>query len=586
MSEAKNANRAEKIVRKLGDLERRRRRLCVLRGAGLWLAVVLPAAALFCFVDWLQHMPLVARWAGLAGLCALAWWSLRRLVLPALRSRRDLDQSARSVDRFFPASADGVITAVQLDRRWEDFGYGSEELRVAAQAQALEFSSSVSFSHAEPLSRYAGPLLLGASALLLAGAATATFPRIVGIWAVRCFWKADYPHKTRIEEYDRTVRVARGETAVVNVRGGGILPSRGVLRIRSKLSGWSARELLPVEGGARGAYRARVEEVVEPLEFRVELNDAPPAAGRIEVVDRPGVASVEVRTDYPKYTGMSAESFMSGHVRAVPGSKVRLTVVPSKPLKAAGLTFSDGGRVHSGEDKALQAGSKGMASGAQLSLEEGGLRVVARFSVRESGSYSLNMTDTMGFENSSDLVSPVSYKISAVPDSPPRVTLVKPGGEALATPVSIVKLVYRISDDYGVRRARLAFRRNSDKEWKSFPVPLPGLDPKKPEADLPIPGPRRADQALLWDISTLGFKVGDMITYRLEAEDHLKRQEPEPGTSGEQFIRVVSQEVVIKKLREDLEITAKQLQNVFNLEKDSHERVRKLLEEIRKLKGK
>ena len=160
----------------------------------------------------------------------------------------------------------------------------------------------------------------------------------------------------------------------------------------------------------------------------------------------------------------------------------------------------------------------------------------------------------------------MSYKISAVPDAPPRVTLVKPGAEALATPVSIVKLVYKISDDYGLRRGRVLFRRNEDKEWRSFPLPLPGMDAKRPEADVPPPGARRADRALLWDLSTLGFKIGDMITYKLQAEDQLKREPARPGATGEQIIRIVSQEVIIKKLREDLEVNAKEIEKVFLLE--------------------
>jgi len=555
------------IERRLGALERRRRTLALLRALGAWVSVVLPAAALFCFVDWLQHMPLAARWAALVALLALAWFALRKLVLPALRSGRGLDGSALAVERRFPQMADRVITAVQLDRRRGQFGYGSEELKAAAQAQAAEHAARVSFAEAEPLTRYAGPMLLGLAVLVAAARGTATFPRIVGIWALRCFWTVNYPHKTRIESYDRDVLVARGEAAEVKVKAGGLLPGGGRLYVKSENSGWVPRDLEPVEG-RRGEYLARVEEVVEPLEFYIELGDAPTesARGAIRVTDRPQVAGIEVKITYPDYTGLPAELFLSGHIRAVPGSAAELTVTASKPLDSAGLLFSGATKVR------------------PMRLGAGGTAAKAGFAIGKSGSYAVHLTDTQGFSNRSATRAPVSYKISAVPDSPPRVTLVSPGAEALATPVTIVRLVYRISDDYGLRRGRLRFRVNDGKEWKGFPLPLPGLDPKDLTGDAKPPGPRRADQLFLWDLSPLGFKVGDMITYRLEAEDHAGRKPPQPGTTGEQVIRVVSPEVIIKKLREDLEVTAKEIERVFLLEKDSQERIRKLLEEIRKLK--
>jgi hypothetical protein len=591
-----SGERAAEIARRLRGLEARRRALSALGALGAWVSIVLPAAALFCFADWYQHMPLVARWVSLVALVALAVFAFRRLVLPVMRARRSLDQSALSVERSFPEMADGVITAVQLDRRWGQFGYGSDELRTAAQNQAMARAAEIGFGRAEPISRYAPPILLGAVLVALAALGTASFPRIVGIWAARCFWTCQYPHKTRVEECPAERLVARGETAEVPVRAGGIIPSRGVLRVKSRSSGWSSRELLPVAGGARGEFLARVEEVVEPMTFRVKLGDAPEVEGAIKVVDRPEVAAVRTTLSYPEYTRLPAESFLSGHVRAVPGAGVALEITPSKPLSSADLVFSDGSRLTATTEKTAEKpeaktetgpeGEKRMADGGSLSLVEGGTRLSARFEVRRTGSYEVVLVDTQGFSNRSASRSPVSYKISAVPDAPPRVTLVRPGAEALATPVSVLRLSYRISDDYGLRRGRLRFRRNEDKEWREFPLPLPGVDPKKPKADIPRPGPRRADQTFLWDLSTLGFKVGDMIAYRLEAEDHAARAEPRPGATGEQLIRVVSSEVIVRKLREDLEVTAKEIERVFLLEKGSQERIRKLLEEIRRLKEK
>ena len=62
------------------------------------------------------------------------------------------------------------------------------------------------------------------------------------------------------------------------------------------------------------------------------------------------------------------------------------------------------------------------------------------------------------------------------------------------------------------------------------------------------------------------------------------RKPGEAGTSAEGLIRVVSPEVIAKKLREDLRAAGDEIQRIFNLEKKSRENVQKLLEEIEKLR--
>ena len=401
-------------------------------------------------------------------------------------------------------------------------------------------------------------LLLG---LLLAGAAAwlaAANPRIVGVWAARCFWNFEYPCKTRIESCPEELVVARGDPAEIVVQGGGMLPASGQLWVRSEGSGWVEREL--PRAGRGGKYVARIEEVVEPLLFRVRLGDAPEVQGRIVAVSRPEVAAVSVTLEYPAYTGLPAETVKTGHLRAVPGTRVAVTIEPSKPLALAKLVFSD-------------------LREQPMELAGGGTKAAAQFVVDKSGDYAVHLTDTQGFSNPT----PVRYSISAVPDSPPRVILVRPGAEALATPVSVLRLEYKISDDYGLRSGRLAFRLNEEKSWKTIPLPFPGVDPQKLAADLPRPGPRRAEQAFLWDLSTLGFHVGDVITYRLEALDHADRGGAQaPGTSPDREIRIVSDEVIAKRLQEDLENAAKVVEGVLHLERDSQDRIRRLLEEIKK----
>lgn len=582
MSELNRQPGTSAIERRLHALERRRRALSGLRAIALWICILLPAAALYCLVDWYSDIPLVFRWLTVIGLVALGWYAARRFIAPALRMRRDVDRTALSVERRYPDLADHVITSVQLDRHRGDPSYGSEELVEATQKQAAEMAGRVDFAGAQPLRLFLPIIAAGVLVLAAATAATAAFPRIVGIWAVRCVWKADYPHKTRIVNYPADLLVARGEAAELVVEAAGLMPDNGRLLVRSSGSGWIPHDLASTD--TRGRFVARVESVVEELEFRIELGDAPPAEGYIHVTDRPAIASIEATITYPDYTGRAEDTVRTGHIREVTGSHARLTVTATKPLADARLVFEDG--------RELPMTPADPQAPATRSAE---------FAIDRTVGYHVALTDTEGFNNAE----PVPYKVTAEPDTLPRLTLTKPGAEVLATPASVLTLSYLITDDHGLRSGRLAFRLSRDRStdgrapttqpevdnWQSFPLPLPGLTEEMVASGggvLPAPGPQRVDQSLRWDLTSLGFHVGDVIIYRLEATDHEPSRASDGGQAGlssEFEIRVVSEEVIQRRLLEQLDSTAQEIERLYRLESESQERIRELQKRIREMQG-
>ncbi|MCG3178144.1 MAG: hypothetical protein BIFFINMI_00467 [Phycisphaerae bacterium] len=579
MSEPTRQPGASAIERRLRALERRRRALTVAWALALWICILLPVAAAYCLVDWYSHIPLVFRWLTVVGLVSLGWYAARRFVAGALRVRRDVDRTALTVEGRFPVLTDHVISSVQLDRHGGDPGYGSAELIAATQRQADEMAARVDFSRAAPLGRFLP--LIAAGLLLLAGAgwAAAAFPRIVGVWAVRCVWKADYPHKTRIVAYPADLLVARGDAAAITVHAAGLLPDSGRLLVRSSSSGWVPHRLSA--GNRRGEFVARIDNVVDNLQFQIELGDAPSADGRIRVTDRPAIASIDVDLFYPRYTGRPPDSVHTGHLRQVVGTQGTLTMTATKPLTWARLVYADGRRLP------MEPAAAGDAARARS----------CRFTIERTVGYHIEMQDTEGFENTE----PVPYKITAEPDTLPRITLTRPGAEVEATPVSVLTLHYLITDDQGLRSARLAFRRAADRSesaaglppasqpddaWQSFPLPLPGLTQEQLATGgvLPSPGPRQVEQTLKWDLTELGFRVGDVIVYRLEATDHEPTRLAEggkPGLSPECEIRVVSEERIQQKLLEHLDTTAQEIERLYQLETQSQENIRRLREQIR-----
>lgn len=576
-------NAVAHIERSLRRLERRRRALTIAAAASLWVFCVVPAAGLLCLLDWYSNMPLPVRWLATIGLIGLAAVLFRRFVLPAVRNRFVIDRNALDVERTFPQLADRVISAVQLERHHGDPGYGSEEMIQAAQRQAAEWAARVPFGRAAPLVPAAPLIGLAACVLAAAGWLAIANRDIVAIWAMRCVWKMDYPHKTRIEHVkvndSETMRVARGEPALITVLAGGrLLPDRGRIQIRTRGAGRVVIDLFPVDrAGARNRYTARIEQVVEPLPFRIFLGDATPVDGQIDVTDRPEVSDIRLDLTYPAYTGMKPEPIRSGHVRAVAGTRVHLNLQASKPLASARAAFDAG----DSQALAVSGADGGASTGATWGTD---------FTVGRSGGYTVGLVDREGFANAA----PVHYQIVVMPDLPPKTQLVRPAAEALATPTSIIRLDYWITDDYGLSRGRLMFcvqpqgvlresaSNGGAKEYRRIPLPLPGLTSAEPDAKIAAPGPREARQVLVWDLATLGLKVNDIIAYHLDADDHAPRTEPMPGVCPDRQIRIVDEAVLRKQLQDQLESTAQEIERIYTLERESQEHILQVQKELLK----
>ena len=584
----------QRIERSLRRLERRRRLVSLASAVAVWLLCIVPAAGLLCLLDWYSDMPLVVRWLATAGFLAGAAFLFRRFVAPAARQRLVVDQSALSVERTFPQLADRVISAVQLDRRQGDPGYGSEELKQAAQQQAVEWAQRVTFSKAAPLFPAGLFILLAIGVASLAGWLAVANSDIVSIWAVRCVWNKDYPRKTkivRVQVNDRdTMRVARGDAAVITVHAAGpILPERGQVQIQTADAGRVTLDLLrSAAPGQRNMYTARIEQVVERLPFRIQLGDAATVSGLIDVVDPPEVSDIYLDLAYPAYTGRPVERVRSGHVRAVEGTRVSLTVRASKPLKWARVNFDSGGSQTMSATQPEKSASADASWATEFTVGDPQERGVSN----RSGGYVVTLQDRDDeFRNSA----PVHYLITPVPDGPPKVQLVRPAAEALATPASLVRIEYRLTDDFGLRRGRLMFyvqpkgalqegaattQPGAGKTYRAIPLPLPGLTSTQPDAGLPAPGPRQTQQVLAWDLTSLGLNVNDVVFYHVEADDHAPRKTDTPGVCPDRQIRIVEEAVLRKQLQDQLESTAQQIERIYTLERDSQDQIKKLRNEI------
>ncbi len=153
----------------------------------------------------------------------------------------------------------------------------------------------------------------------------------------------------------------------------------------------------------------------------------------ISVLDVPGIESLSLTYNYPEWTERDPETFDQGDVRALPETRVALTVTTTAPLPEGELVLNS-----TGQTLAL--------NGNQASSE---------FTVIEEGEYYIAAIVGGEHVRISD-----DYFIRLTEDGKPELKIVKPGGDYNASNIEEVELKLDASDDYGIASLALKYSVN------------------------------------------------------------------------------------------------------------------------------
>jgi hypothetical protein len=240
-------------------------------------------------------------------------------------------------------------------------------------------------------------------------------------------------------------------------------------------------------GGNLDKLAYQVPAVRKPLRYRIVVRGTESEWYSITLRVKPAVTRLDVKYEYPKYTGLKPKSVKgaSGDIRALLGTYVSLRIHTSVPVAGGALRF-EGGR----ERKCLP-------DKAKTSLR-------ARFPVLGDGKYRIAITDETGVLTTS----PVAYRIQAIADQAPAVNFSIPGQDINAAPGETVKLVIKATDDYGVAALVLNVQKGDEGRpkaivnWHEFKTP------------------KDIDQPYQIRIDPKEYKEGDVLVYFAEATDN------------------------------------------------------------------
>ncbi|MEE2938810.1 MAG: hypothetical protein VX460_00365 [Planctomycetota bacterium] len=439
---------------------------------------------------------------------ALSRWYLRH---------RDLREVAREVARRDAAKGDRLLGVFELTRDAAEFAR-SPELVTAAVAQGERDLGDDDLADALPPSRHRRAAALAAIPAAAVLTFTLTLPEVAGNAFAR--WAAPFASVERytfarvdglksewfvpIQEA-RTVRLdldegtrTRPDTATLHLRGGAVRAERAG-------DGYTL-ELPPLAEDERALL------VVGDLRETIALMPR----------QRPEVVGAEAAVTLPGYLGLDQPvvgDVRGGSLVVVEGARVDLGLTVSRGLASAGA------RVLTGEGEARDE--------VAHEVEVDGDHVVAAtllpsmFGPDGRAKLQLSWTDELGLEGHADF----TLGLRTRPDEEPVVAL--SGAEAESVLLETVALSFDVlsSDDFGVRRAGLEWRRSGR---------LGGFS-EEPDGEKVL-GAGAADAATLQSFATLkpaamGLEAG-VFEVRGWAEDALPGRER--STSAPIRVRVMT----------------------------------------------
>jgi hypothetical protein len=474
----------------------------------------------------------------------LPWW--RRLTRP---------QAALLVERELPQFRTSLISAVELGSTLPSVPPVSRALvrkLLADVSQEVEREAlAPRVVHARRLGRFAWFMVV---ALIVAGTCFALARPLSPLLLQRILLSlAPLPAETRVADGSADFDLVAGADAALSAQAQGLIPSSGRLVVTYEGGRVETITISPIAGQPAN-FAFTVKNVRQPFLYRFELHDGVGETHDVAVRFPPSVKELRFVQVYPKYTGLPEAVMSPANLRLLEGSTIKIEATASAELRGAVLEIK-------GQDAPLPL----KIAGTDKSL------VTADLPVPSAGwkSFSIHLEDTHGEASVNDPV----YRVELVSDQPPVATLLLPKKETSTVLAQArIPVAFKVSDDLGLQRVTFCYR--------VFRPGISGALEATDEGNFPFevgPGEKSLSRTMNWELSRLVPPVtpGCSINCWVEAEDTHVTKPGKPGVitrSSEKVLMIVTEEQKRQELIEQLGEKAKDLERLYDLQRNMNEK--------------
>lgn len=505
-----------RLYETITEVRKRSRRL-TLTYATAWVVLVAVLATI-CFAL-LDNYLRIEHWSSRFAF-SIAWavvieWSVRRFLYPWFQHVPSDVAIAQRIQQRYPEFKDQLASAVEfLIQSGTDSRAGSNALRRAVVVDAtskLEQLDTTAVLDSSPTRK---AMIASSMAAFVAVVVLILSPAMTRIAITRLAvpWSdAEWPRRHDLEFNDPPQRLAIGsEFEVELVDLNGTLPEKVEIQFRYQ-EGSSTRihsEPMRQVGDLMVAHRANVRE---GFAYRATGGDDHSMAWqKLAVLEPPRVDDLLVTLSPPDYTGWQPTT-STGQVRVLAGTQMAVQATSTKSLKEASLRFEDG----------TSYPAKIAADGRSFvvtSTEE------FPVTIQQSGTYWFDLVDIEDMASGSE----TRWRIEALPDEPPSVSMELPERDTFVTPDATVPIRVLVKDQLAIRDVNLVYLRGDDSaagerrvELYSSAARFAELADRGLEQSI-IDGHRELVETR-WDLRQLDepLEAGSLITFHVEANDYV-----------------------------------------------------------------
>jgi Domain of unknown function (DUF4175) len=548
------------IASRLAAVRRKQNHVALVSGA-VYTSLVLFSLVLMlvAFEGWLYFSVTVRTVIFWAVITIAAGLSSFYILVPLLRLAKVLpaktdNETAREVGDHFTALKDRLVNAIQLYLHAQDTTFYSGEFVEASfddlrrEIQPCDFNSIVRYSDVKRLGRLLSILVV--IGIVLIG----FFPSSFGGSLHRLLnysvsFEAPLPFRLIVEPGNR--EVVKGESVSVRVRVEGV-PQRSMsLGVRPE--GQEHYEQHNLEVAKDGTFQYTLASLKASTHYFARSGEVRSGEYMLKVIDRPSVKSLRVRVAFPSYAGIPPRELdeNTGDVTALKGTRLSFVVESNKQLDSAALVYNDGAGLRLAIDRSVATGN------------------LVLFKDR---TYHILLRDRDGVVNAE----PIEYALKTVADAYPTAVIEIPGRNVDIAENTSLNMLFRIRDDYGFTKVRLAYKLIQSRYEQPAAVFT--------YSDVPLPSDSRSEAIIpyVWGLSKLSLVPEDVVSYYLEVFDNDNISGPKSARSEVYTLRLPSLDEVFADLDKGHDVTLESMKEALKDAQEAKKELDDLRQEMKK----
>ena len=292
-------------------------------------------------------------------------------------------------------------------------------------------------------------------------------------------------------------------------------------------------------------YVYNLTSLQNSIDYRITCEKTASEKYSIEVMPRPQIKKVVMTLFQPSYISTKPIKLPenTNETEILLNSKIRIDVEADMPIKSGEICFDN------------------IATQSCQVIEN---KFNYEFKVATSTSFVVSVSNEIGLTNEKAVV----YKITAKPDLPPSIELLKPGCDVEFPTAKRLDIKAVARDDFGVKTMVLYFKAGHREDWK--PLNVKSDFTPLPECEIEFP----------WMLDTIAVQPGTKISYYMETEDACQPKANVASTSIF-FVNMPSMQDVYKGQDNQQADLKKQLQEYIEEQKIRSESLRKAYEQVK-----